>query len=194
MFQGLEAVAVVLAIAYLLLAARENIWCWLCAFVSTAIYIGLFYSVALLSESLLNIFYLVMAVYGWWQWRGGGGSERREIHRWTWRRHLAVIVGTALCVPLLARVTSAAGAEYAYLDATTTCFAVVTTFMVTRKVLENWLYWLAIDSVSIYLYLAKGLTLTAGLFALYLVICVAGFVSWRRTMMRDSGAAMVAPT
>ncbi|MEM1089319.1 MAG: nicotinamide riboside transporter PnuC [Pseudomonadota bacterium] len=194
MFQLLEAIAVVLAIAYLLLAARENSWCWVCAFISTAIYIGLFYSVALLSESLLNIFYLVMAVYGWWQWRGGGGVERREIHRWSWRRHVAVILGTALCVPLLARLTSAAGAEYAYLDAATTCYAVVTTFMVTRKVLENWLYWLVVDSVSIYLYLAKGLTMTAGLFALYLGICVAGFFSWRRAMVRDSKAALVAPT
>lgn len=97
----LETVAVVLAVAYLLLAARENIWCWACAFVSTAIYIGLFYSVALLSESLLNVFYLVMAVYGWWQWRGGGAGVNREIHCWPWRRHVLVISGTALVVPLL---------------------------------------------------------------------------------------------
>lgn len=54
--------------------------------------------------------------------------------------------------------------------------------MVTHKVLENWLYWLAIDSLSIFLYVNKGLYQTAGLFGLYLVICVAGYVSWRRKM------------
>ncbi len=186
MFVAFEAIAVVLALGYLVLAARENIWCWACAFVSTAIYTGLFFSVALLSEFALNIFYLVMAIYGWWQWRRGEVAEPRRIHTWSLGRHALVIGVTAACVPLLAAITSAAGADYPLLDASTTCFAVVTTFMVTQKVLENWLYWLAIDSLSIYLYLVKGLFLTAGLFALYLVICVAGYIIWRRRLYESS--------
>lgn len=171
-----------MALAYLILAARENIWCWACAFVSTAIYIVLFFSVSLLSEFLLNIFYLVMAIYGWWQWRGGGAGNNRKIQTWSPAKHLGVILATAAFVPLLAFLTNAAGASYPLLDATTTCFAVVTTFMVTHKVLENWLYWLVIDALSIYLYLAKELYITAGLFALYLVICVLGYRRWREKM------------
>ncbi|MFK7957993.1 MAG: nicotinamide riboside transporter PnuC [Lysobacterales bacterium] len=185
MFQVFEAIAVVMALAYLILAARENIWCWACAFVSTAIYIVLFYSVSLLSEFLLNIFYLVMAVYGWWQWRRGGGGKTRSIQSLSRTQHLSIILLTGATVPLLAALTSAAGAAYPVLDATTTCFAVVTTFMVTHKILENWLYWLAIDALSIYLFLAKELYFTAGLFALYLVICVLGYQSWRRKMREE---------
>lgn len=188
----LEGVAVVLAIAYLVLAARENIWCWACAFVSTAIYIALFYRVALLSESLLNVFYLLMAVYGWWQWRRGApGGKARAISRWSPRRHLLVIAGTGACVPLLGYwMANSFNASLPYLDAFTTCFAVVTTWMVTHKILENWLYWIVIDSVSIYLYVEKELYLTALLFVLYLGICVVGFVHWRRQYRQSTAVGV----
>ena len=84
-----EWLAVVLAFAYLVLAARENIWCWACAFFSTALFIWLFHQGALISESLLNVFYLVMAVYGWHQWRQGGrGKTELKISTWTPARHL----------------------------------------------------------------------------------------------------------
>src|SRR3989304_4735681 len=70
-----EGLAVGLAIAYLLLAARENILCWYCALLSSAIYIALFWQVSLFMESALNIYYMVMAVYGWQQWRYGGAND-----------------------------------------------------------------------------------------------------------------------
>ena len=178
----LEALAVVLAVLYLLLAVRESIWCWACAFASTAIYIYLFYAVALLSESLLNIFYLLMAVYGWFQWRGGAGrGQSLEISTWSWNKHLLAIAGTLVWVPVLGYyMQTRHGASMPYLDALTTCFAVVATYMVTRKILENWIYWFVIDAVSIYLYLNKGLNLTAGLFGLYLLLIVFGYLRWRR--------------
>lgn len=186
----LEALAVLLAVMYLVLAVRENIWCWACAFLSTALYVYLFYDVALVSESLLNGFYLVMAVYGWWQWRRGGGDRGElPIRSWSWRRHLGVIGATAPWVPPLGwYMQTHYGAALPYLDAFTTCFAVVTTFMVARKVLENWLYWFVIDSVSIYLYLVKELYLTAALFGFYLVLIVLGWRRWHRVYLAEQAA------
>ena len=177
-----EGVAVVLAIAYLLLAAREHVACWACALVSTAIYIGLFWNVSLLMESALNGYYLLMAVYGWWQWRAGGAAGTGvAIRRWRWRTHAVAVTGVcaaaALNGYLLAEHTSAA---WPYVDSFTTWGAVVTTFMVTQKILENWVYWFVIDAVSIPLYIDRGLYATACLFAVYLVIVVFGFLSWRR--------------
>jgi nicotinamide mononucleotide transporter len=177
----LEALAVLLALGYLLLAVRENIGCWACAFASTAIYTVLFYEVALFQESLLNLFYLVMAVYGWWQWRHGGpGHGALHVRRWSPMYHL-VLIGVTSVVVLVAgtlfdRYTST---DWPYLDAFTTWFAVATTWMVARKILENWLYWFVIDSVSIYLYLQKELVLTSMLFGVYLVIIVFGYRQWR---------------
>lgn len=178
-----EGLAVVLAIAYLLLATREHIACWACALASTAIYVALFWDVSLVMESALNGYYLVMAVYGWYQWRAGGaGGEGLAIRRWPWRTHVIVIGGVCLLAAvngyLLAEHTRAA---WPYVDSFTTWGAVVTTFMVARKILENWVYWFVIDAVSIPLYLDRGLHATAGLFAVYLVIVVFGFASWLRT-------------
>ena len=177
-----EVPAVVLAILYLVLAARENIWCWGAAFVSTAIYIYVFFDVNLFLESALQIYYLAMAVYGWYQWRQPTDqSATLPISTWSLKRHVVVIAVTGSIVVtsgyLLSKNTSAA---LPYADAFTTWYAVVTTYMVTKKILENWGYWFVIDSVSIYLYYSRGLYLTALLFIAYLVIIVFGYLKWKK--------------
>jgi nicotinamide mononucleotide transporter len=177
---GWELVAVVLALLYLLLAMKERIECWYAAFVSTGIYIFLFWDVSLLMESALQVYYLAMAVYGWWQWRKKNDqSEGLIIHVWSFRQHAIAIATVALLVLvsgyLLAENTTAA---LPYLDSFTTWGAVITTYMVTQKVLENWLYWIVIDGVSVFLYIDRELYMTAVLFVLYVVIVVIGFLQW----------------
>ena len=177
-----EVPAVVLAILYLVLAARENIWCWGAAFASTAIYIYVFFDVNLFLESALQIYYLGMAVYGWYQWRQPSDqSAPLPISIWSLKKHIVVIAATGAIVVtsgyLLSENTEAA---LPYVDAFTTWYAVVTTYMVTRKILENWAYWFVIDSVSVYLYYSRGLYLTALLFIAYLVIIVFGYLKWKK--------------
>ncbi|HKK22339.1 MAG TPA: nicotinamide riboside transporter PnuC, partial [Pseudohaliea sp.] len=159
-----EGLAVLLGIAYLLLAARESLWCWYAAFVSTAIFLVLFWEVRLYLESALQVYYLGMAVYGWWQWKRPGEARVLPISRFRTRDHALAIGGvlalTVLSGTLLARYTDAA---LPYLDAFTTWGAIVTTWMVARKILENWLYWIVVDGASIVLYLDRGLQLTAAL-------------------------------
>ena len=175
-----EACAVVLGVAYLLLAMRESLWCWYAAFISTAIFLVLFWDVGLLMESALQVYYLGMAVYGWWQWQHGSeGKTELAISIWGIRQHiialLLVLIASAASCTLLQQFT---GAALPYLDSFTTWGSIVTTWMVARKILENWLYWLVIDSVSIYLYLDRELYLTTLLFAVYLVIVLFGYLKW----------------
>jgi nicotinamide mononucleotide transporter len=177
-----EGIAVILAIAYLLLATRENILCWACALISASIYTILFWRVSLLMESALNVYYMVMAVYGWYQWRYGGANHgTRQIGTLTGSQHLLIIAGVLLLAGingyLLSNHTQAA---WPYIDSFTTWASVITTVMVAKKILENWLYWVVIDAISIVLYLDRGLSLTALLFAAYVIIAVIGFLSWRR--------------
>jgi nicotinamide mononucleotide transporter len=179
----LELIAVALAIAYLLLAVRESLWCWPAAFLSTAIYLYLFFEARLYMESALQVFYLVMAVYGWFMWRSGGGAQRElAVSRWPASVHtLALGVVLALSAGsgfLLSRHTAAA---FPYLDSLTTWAAVWTTYLVARKKLENWLYWIVIDSLSVYLYAQRELDLTALLFVMYVVISVFGYLNWKRS-------------
>ena len=174
-----EACAVALAIAYLILAIRQNVLCWLAAFVSSLIYLAVFYTARLYMESALQIFYAAMAVYGYWQWtRGGEGASGLRITVWSLRQHasaLALIFAVSLSSGYLMSRTDAA---FPYIDSFTTVAAIVTTYMVARKVLENWLYWFVIDSVSVYVYLERGLALTALLFVVYLVLIVIGWRRW----------------
>jgi nicotinamide mononucleotide transporter len=179
-----EVIAVFLGIAYLLLAVRESLWCWHAAFVSTAIFLYLFWQVDLLMESALQVYYLVMAVYGWWKWQGGGSdiegqAKSLPISTWSARKH-GLAIGGVLLVSIVSAVllNQYTQAALPLLDSFTTWGSILTTWMVTRKILENWLYWLVIDSVSIYLYLDRGLYLTALLFLAYLVIVIFGYRKW----------------
>lgn len=189
-----ESVAVVLAVAYLLLAMKANVWCWAAAFSSTAIYTVLFWQVSLLMESVLNIYYMAMALYGYWLWTQGGSAQQGvNVTTWPLATHIKLIAVTALvsmCVGHgMATYTQAA---FPYLDAATTCFAVMTTYLVAKKVLENWLYWVVIDIVSIYLYINKGLMLTSMLFVLYVGMAVVGYFLWRNTMLKTQADGALA--
>ena len=178
-FTATEVAAVVLAVAYLVLAIRESILCWLAAFLSSLIYLAVFFAAQLYMESLLQIFYAAMAVYGYRQWRYGGASHAGvKITTWGPRQHILALGVIAAASAAIGWMMSHTDAAFPYVDAFTTAAAVVTTFMVARKVLENWLYWFVIDSVSVFLYLARGLELTAALFVLYLVLIIIGFRRW----------------
>ena len=178
----LELIAVVLAIAYLLLAVRQHIACWYAAFISTAIFLYVFWQVNLYMESGLQVYYLGMAVYGWWAWQRGRseGKPGLTISTWSLRQHLIVIGIVVVATFVSGTLLSGTEQRLGYLDSFTTWGAVVATFMVTRKILENWLYWIVIDSASLYLYFDRELYFTMILFLVYLVIIFFGFQSWLR--------------
>ena len=177
-----------LAVAYLVLAIRQNIWCWAAAAASTLLYLFIMYHSKLYMQSLLQLYYLAMAAYGWYSWRRprAGGGEL-PVSTWPLRYHALAVALVLLLVfvsaGLLQRFSDGA---LPYLDAFTAWAAVVTTFMVARKILENWIYWFVIDSVSIGLYLDRELYFTAALFAAYLVLVVIGYRSWRASMSRQT--------
>ena len=176
----LEWVSVVFGLIYVILAARENIWCWPAAFIGTATAVVLLWNVSLLMDSALNVYYLAMAVFGWWQWRRGG-SNNAELSIQSWRpsQHLITLMVIAILTVVSGSVLkSYTQAAFPFIDSFTTWAAVITTWMVTQKILENWLYWVVIDIISLGLYLQKGLTLYALLFMLYTIIAVVGYINW----------------
>lgn len=175
-----EYIAVGLSMAYLLLAIRESLWCWPAAFFSTFIYTIMYWNGALLMESLLHFYYMYMAVFGWVIWRKGQTNQASlMITSWSVNRHLMLIALTTLIAIIIGYLMSNyTHADFAYLDSFTTCFAVVTTYLVAKKVLENWLYWIVIDVASIYLYYEKGYYPTLFLFVFYTFMAAWGFKTW----------------
>ncbi|MDU0355586.1 nicotinamide riboside transporter PnuC [Paraglaciecola aquimarina] len=185
----LELAAVLLALAYVWLAAKQIIWCWPCAFVSTSIFTYLFWEVSLPFHTLLNVYYIGMAVYGWWQWNK---PQQRDIQviTWPYSRHISAIASLVVVSVILAQLANSIfDANYLYLDAFITVFSVFTTVLVAHKVRENWLYWIVINSISVYLYLAKDLYLTALLTVLYFGFAVYGYVNWGKTQQTPTKLA-----
>jgi nicotinamide mononucleotide transporter len=187
---ALEWVAVALALAYLLLAVRQNPWCWACAIASAAIYLVLFARGGLVMQAALQVFYVAMAAYGWRAWRGGAAGTSLPVSRWSAGRHASGI-GLVLAATLVNGwlLGPAAGGWVPYVDAFVAWASVLATWLVARKVLENWRYWIVVDTVAAALYWSQGFHATAALFALYVVIAVRGFYAWRADLARGGEAA-----
>ena len=185
-----EITAAVLAVLYLLLAIRQHLACWAAAFVSSCLYVWVLFGARLYMSSLLNVFYAAMAVYGYRQWTRGLNGRELEVTSWSASRNavglLAVLVMSVVSSYFLRRFTPAA---WPFFDSVETWGSVFATFLVARKVYENWYWWLVIDSLSLCLYFTRGLYLTTLLFGLYLVMIVIGMREWRRSSQIAAHAA-----
>lgn len=184
----MEFLAVVSAIAYLLLAVRQDIRCWFAAILSSFLYFFIMFSAGLYMEAGLQIFYILMAVYGWSQWREESTANiKLSVKTWKPINHLF-----SISLILLLAYTSGlilekfTNAVFPFIDALTTWGAIVATYMVAKKLLENWIYWFVIDSISIFLFMSRGLVLTSILFFIYLIIIYFGYKSWAR--IKDNGS------
>jgi len=177
----LEICAVALALGYVILAIRQHIACWLLGGLSSALYILIFWQAQLYMESGLQLLYIALSVYGFMQWRRASEQPQLPITRWPLSLHLGLAV-PVLGAALLSGwwLSNHTDAAFPYLHSLTTWASVLTTFMVARKVLENWLYWIGIDAVCVVLYWQRDLHLTAALFVLYLILAIIGFRQWRR--------------
>jgi len=186
----IELIAAALAVAYLLLAIAQRLSCWLAAFISSVLYVWVLFSARLYMESVLNAFYAAMAVYGFWQWQHGKGGGILAVNRWPIAWHafaaLAIVALSLVSSFFLRRYTPAA---LPFADSMVTWSSVFTTFLVARKVYENWHWWLLIDSVSVYLYYSRHLYATMLLFGLYLILIVIGMREWRRSLFLAANAA-----
>jgi nicotinamide mononucleotide transporter len=182
--QFLEFLAVITALAYVVFASQGSLWCWPAAMISTLLYTYIFYDVYLWSDSALQVYYFAMAIYGWWNWsRHIYGEESQEIEIVEYDLYYHLVAITALSVISLIVgyfMANYTPSHFPYLDAATTVFAIFATYLVAKRVLENWLYWIVIDLVSIYLYQAKSLAPTAVLFGLYVILASYAYFQWRK--------------
>lgn len=180
-----EIISTVTAIFYLILAARENVMCWFFGIISCAFWAwAAFFLYNLQVDALLQIFYVVISFWGLYQWKFGSQKKKElPITRLTVSQH-GVIIGTGIILTIVvgwlyANFTTAAAT---YLDSFTTVFSVIITFMVIHKKLENWLYWIVIDIVYVYLYWTREGYLFSFLFVAYIVIAFLGWLEWRKKL------------
>jgi nicotinamide mononucleotide transporter len=176
-----ETIAVIGALLYLWLAARESLWCWFFAAVSSVIYVLIFWQVQLYLEAGLNFFYVVMAYIGYSHWKAGSQDITVPIIRLRLRQHVLILVAIMVMTFISTTFLSLySDSSRPFLDSLITWASLFSTYLVVQKVLENWIYWFFIDSASLLLYLERGLYQTAALFAIYLVLIILGWQRWNK--------------
>jgi nicotinamide mononucleotide transporter len=178
----LELAAFVTGAAYVVLAVRENAWCWPVGIVSVGLSVVLFFGAKLYADMGLNAVYVAVSFYGWYHWlHGGPGRGTLRVTRTprAWPLVVAGVVFAALLGLLLRAWTDA---SLPFWDSSTTSGSLVAQWMQTRKWLENWHVWVAVDAVYIGMYVYKSLYLMAGLYAVYLVLAVLGVREWTRSL------------
>lgn len=184
----LEWISLGAGVCYALLAVQRSRWCWVFGALSSSVLVWLAWQARLPMQAALQGCYVLLAAWGFRQWSRGGDGARPRISTWPLRAHLAVLAGVVLAglliAPLVAEQTAAA---WPRLDTITMLTSLLATWMVTAAKLENWLYWIVIDAVSIFLYAAQQLWFVALLYLLYLCIAIAGYATWRRRW-REAGA------
>ncbi|MGC6434012.1 MAG: nicotinamide riboside transporter PnuC [Crocinitomicaceae bacterium] len=173
----LEWTAVILGVSYVISITYKKMIAWLFALISSSIYVYLCFSAQLYLESFLQIFYVLTAIYGWLKWRKD--TANKQIISWGFKLNLINISLSSILTLSIGYIFSKyTNQANPYMDAFTTIFSLIATFMVARKVLENWIYWIIIDAVSIILYSSREFYLTSLLFTIYTLLALFGFIKW----------------
>ncbi|QVL45155.1 MAG: nicotinamide riboside transporter PnuC [Methylophilaceae bacterium] len=185
---GWEVTAALMGVAYILLAAKESQWCWLFAFISTVIYTVLFWEGQLPMQALLNFYYIGMAIYGFCLWQQHGkADENLMITSWPYSKHLLfVMIGVAISALATYYLALTQQSQSPMLDAYTTVFAVMNTWLMARKILQNWLYWVVIDAAAVVLYIQTNYYATAVLFVINTILAIAGYLNWLKLHQKQS--------
>jgi nicotinamide mononucleotide transporter len=184
----LEFVAVAAGIVSVFLSVREHIWSWPTAIVNVSLFFALFYQSGLYSDMGLQLVYLTLSIYGWYEWLYGGEGRTRLLVSRTPKRLWATLAAIAVVVwaALGALTSRLPGVSLPYVDAATTTTSLVAQWMMTRKLLENWTLWIIVDVAYVGMFLFKGLYLTAANYGVYFILAVAGHVAWKRSLERGS--------
>lgn len=178
-----EWTAAIITAVSVYLQARENIWNWPTAIVSVVMYMVVYVKSGLYSDAGLQGYFLVTSVYGWYHWlRGGKGHSTLAVSRasarvWLW----CAVLGVAFWYVDASLMSQLKGVSFPWIDAGTTTVSLIAQWMITRKLLESWLLWIAVNIVYVPMLLSKSLYPTALLYTVLLVLAIKGFVDWRRS-------------
>lgn len=185
-----EAVGVAFGIISVWLTVRENIWCWPTGLINVGLYILIFYQARLYAGMWLQVIYVALCLYGWYEWLHGGQAHGPlTVSRTRLAEGVAMtIIGAAFAFALGTYLHRKTDQDLPYLDSTLTSFSLVAQWMQTRKLLENWIVWIAVDLVYVGMLAYKHLYLTVGQYALFLIMAAVGFDSWRKSMLKTGVA------
>ena len=187
----LEIIAVILGLANIILIVRRSLWNYPFGIAMVSLYFFIFVDAKLYSDALLQIFFLILNIYGWLNWNGARSDEGDVPVRWQGRRLFAIWAGIGLAASLgwgllMHRYTDA---SHPYWDASVAMLSVLAQLLLARRFIDNWVWWIIVDCLAIPLYWVKGLHLTAGLYVIFLILSATGLREWTRARRRIAATA-----
>lgn len=177
---AVEIIASVSGFICIYLLVQRNIWCWFFGFIQVTLFTYVFYTSKLYSDTGLHLIYMVLQVYGWWNWQQKSTEDEQLIIEYGTLSQFAAwsLLAIAGTLTLGLAMTVYTDASFAYADAFTTITSLVAQFLLTRRYWFNWLFWIIVDIVAIYIYSQKGLYPTAILYVTFLIMSVWGLITW----------------
>ena len=185
----IELLGTIFGLLYILLSIKQNIWCWPVGLITSALYIYVFLVTKFYADMGLQVYYLVVSIYGWYHWMFGAKSRKQDdlkIAKTNIRLAVVLVIITALLFAVIAYIlVNYTDSEIPYWDSFTTAASFVATWMLARKLIEHWLIWIVVDAVSLGLYIYKGLYPTVILFAVYTILAFVGYLEWKRELKKE---------
>jgi nicotinamide mononucleotide transporter len=166
-------------------AVRESAWNWPVGIANNVFFFILFWKAKLYADALLQVVYVIISIYGWWNWlRGGVSHSKLPITKTGLRTGLVLLLATVLASAVMTAVLRRfTDSQVPLWDGVTTALSLTAQYMLSRKLLENWWVWMTADIIYILLYCYKSLYLTGFLYALFFAMCIVGYVGWRKSFL-----------
>lgn len=185
----IELSATFFGLLYILLSIKQSIWCWPAGLITSALYVYVFFISKFYADMSLQVYYVVVSIYGWYHWQYGSKSKKADdLKITTLKPNLAIVltlITAALFVLIAYILINFTDSTIPYWDAFTTAASFVATWMLARKIIEHWLIWIVVDAISMGLYAYKELYPTVILFAVYTILAVLGYFEWKKKIKWD---------
>ena len=181
----IEILGAILGLAYIFFSIKQHILTWPTGLLTSALYVVVFFNARLYADMGLQVYYVVISIYGWYFWLTGKKQNETKVAVKTTRKVLwlkLAVVSIALYALLLFILSSYTNSDVPHMDSVTTALSIVATWMLARKYIEHWLLWIFIDAFSAGLYVYKGLWATVILFIVYTVMALLGYIEWKKDL------------
>jgi nicotinamide mononucleotide transporter len=176
-----ELAGIIISLAYLYFSIRQNILLWPLGLISSAIYVFIFYKAGIYADMGLQVYYVIISVYGWYYWSRKTGHNPVKVKSVIHSRcivYLLFIFAAVLFIILSQILIHFTDSDIPYIDAFTTALSISATWMLARKYIEHWIIWIVVDMVSTGVYYYKGLYFTIFLYFIYSIMAIMGYIAW----------------
>lgn len=183
-----EVIATLTALIYLYYSIKQDKLLWIFGFISSLLYVYICFINQIYADMGINVYYVIVSIYGWFHWTYKKNSQSKEIcvTTTTTKQGFVILVITfALYFLISIILTNFTDSNISHIDAFTTAASITATWMLARKMLEHWLIWIVVDAVSVGLYIYKGLYPTSGLYFIYTVMAAIGFIQWKKEIAKQ---------